>query len=642
MLKSMILIASMLISGCNGQKKEEEVTQEEVQDFKSPGGSLIGDFALIAPINLTATPSSSEEVALAWTVPSIYFGLDYIVWIYRVQGDETVTIPEPSNTFSGASFFLVDEDYEGYQIDTYTDRDTENSNNVSPNTTYTYRVYIQLGEKWSDPATVTTSTTSPSLALAVPSGAVFWESFLQSTGTPPLNGTAHFVNTIGPSTPVSGDHVGDVAVVESGSRMYISDTANNRILIYANTQLESCEEIADEFQKEICISIYANYPMSSFGVLGQLNLDTAVPCGDVAAPITSSCLTKPKGLWVEGDTLYVADSGNDRILVYSPLPLYGCNNILKFGGQTTDDECAPVRVIGKQSLTDTTTYVLATDGDAALSSPSYMSIYSGDLYISDTGNNRIVLVKDVGDQSVHLCAPDKWKTSFCSFSSILGQPDLFTNEVFDTQYDTIAITYNLATSSTSDSGAWLKKHFQNPGRIVFEPPYMYVATDEGFSRNVGLGTLEQHGRIMAFDQDLINGAIPVCRAATWNGVACDATYVIGQGGFEQLSFIDSGTYTDVSFNFKSIDFDLYDSILIASSFTDNRVLLWSDYSDTADPGVPYASKATDPEGIFNSTAGQFLPDLKAIGPVHINEQRGSVMFLDSLDGRIHEVRIFTY
>lgn len=141
--------------------------------------------------------------------------------------------------------------------------------------------------------------------------------------------------------------------------LYVSDTNNNRVLVWKDSAHFRTGDPADL-------------------VIGQPNLTTAVPnvdSGGKNAP-SATGLAAPRGIALASDgTLYVADSGNHRVLRY-PRPVDQAGRI------------APDAVFGQPDFTTAASAVVSA---ASLNTPSGVAIGpDGDIFVADSGNNRIV------------------------------------------------------------------------------------------------------------------------------------------------------------------------------------------------------------------------------------------------------------
>ena len=142
--------------------------------------------------------------------------------------------------------------------------------------------------------------------------------------------------------------------------LYVSDTANNRVLVWKDSVGFRTGDPADL-------------------VIGQPNLRTAAANVDSqgGANPTQTSLSAPEGIAVNpsNGTLYVADRGNNRVLRY-PRPVAQSGRI------------TPDAVIGQL---DFTSALSALVNASSLNGPSGVAIGpNGDLFVADSGNNRVL------------------------------------------------------------------------------------------------------------------------------------------------------------------------------------------------------------------------------------------------------------
>jgi uncharacterized protein (TIGR03437 family) len=154
------------------------------------------------------------------------------------------------------------------------------------------------------------------------------------------------------------------AVASDGRLLAVADTENNRVLIY-NT-----------------IPTFNGQPADI--VLGQPDFNTVQP---IVA--TSSSFRGPQGVWIQNGKLFVADTQNNRIMVWNSLP-------------TKNNTPADV-VLGQADFTS----VIPIPVDQASLSPSANTMLnpvsvSSDgvrLYVADLGYNRVLIWNSIPTRS---------------------------------------------------------------------------------------------------------------------------------------------------------------------------------------------------------------------------------------------------
>lgn len=144
------------------------------------------------------------------------------------------------------------------------------------------------------------------------------------------------------------------AVWSDGTRLAVADTDNNRILIWNDLATIASGQAADV-------------------VVGQASFTTA------NAGASATGLSAPQSIASDGEQLFVADTGNHRVLVYPSVP--------------TVNGAAATIVLGQSDFG--ATHVAANAGGSpsaqTLSGPTGVAVVDGMLAITDTGNGRVVL-----------------------------------------------------------------------------------------------------------------------------------------------------------------------------------------------------------------------------------------------------------
>ncbi len=197
------------------------------------------------------------------------------------------------------------------------------------------------------------------------------------------------------------------SVVASGGMLYIADQGNNRVLIYS--------------------SIPAVNASSATYVVGQPGLNSFLANQGGAA--TSRTLSSPNGVYTDGTRLFVADSSNNRLLIYNVIP-------------STQNAMASV-VVGQTTMTATGANQGAASPSANTESRPVGVIFDGtQLYVADQSNNRILLYNPL-PASYNVAA-----------SVAVGQADLKTGTANQASSTASAATMFRPSSVASDHAKW--------------------------------------------------------------------------------------------------------------------------------------------------------------------------------------------
>lgn len=145
-------------------------------------------------------------------------------------------------------------------------------------------------------------------------------------------------------------------ICSDGQRLIVADAWNHRVLIW-HTLPQDSHVPADQ-------------------VLGQADFTSGQPNRGQSEP-TASTLHWPYGVMVQGGRLYVADTGNRRVLVWRTLPTEN--------GQPADF------ALGQQNLTSRDENGGASPSAASLRWPHALACWQGNLALADAGNNRVLL-----------------------------------------------------------------------------------------------------------------------------------------------------------------------------------------------------------------------------------------------------------
>src|SRR5271156_1782104 len=139
-----------------------------------------------------------------------------------------------------------------------------------------------------------------------------------------------------------------------GTRLVVADESNNRVLIW-NSSPTTNDAPADV-------------------VVGQPDFTSS----DNPEPPNAQSLNQPGGVASDGSSLYVEDSSNNRILVYSPFP-------------TSNNQAASV-VLGQADFTHSARNTgLSSPTAQTLEFPFGLSLVGAQLIANDFGNNRFLI-----------------------------------------------------------------------------------------------------------------------------------------------------------------------------------------------------------------------------------------------------------
>jgi len=146
----------------------------------------------------------------------------------------------------------------------------------------------------------------------------------------------------------------------AGKQLFISDYDNNRVLIYDTIPTANNAE--------------ANV------VIGQQNMTSS--SADQGGTASANTLEKPMGVWFNGKKLFIADEYNNRVLIYNSIP-------------TANNASADV-VIGQQNMTSGE----ANQGGAAAAAntlyyPTNVYPYGPKLLVVDAFNNRVLVFNSI-------------------------------------------------------------------------------------------------------------------------------------------------------------------------------------------------------------------------------------------------------
>ena len=218
------------------------------------------------------------------------------------------------------------------------------------------------------------------------------------------------------------------------SRVIVSDTGNHRVLVF-DRRSASPDAVL---------------------VLGQSTFaGSSANRGAAPGPDT---LSSPSGTFYDGTRLFVADSGNHRVLVWNTMP--------KTNGAPADV------VLGQADAS----HAGQNRGDvatgASMASPRSVLVAAGNVFVSDAGNNRIVVF------------PAGVGTSGAGATLVLGQPTSASRVPAVREED---LDHLSGPGALASDGTFLFAADQDLGRIVTFDLGALGKPPSVIGRSVGLG-----------------------------------------------------------------------------------------------------------------------------------------------------------
>ncbi len=270
-----------------------------------------------------------------------------------------------------------------------------------------------------------------------PADLVLGQANFTSVYQPPISNTNY-------PTTTANLMLNPTSVSSDGTRLFVADLGNNRVLIWNTAFVNGSLNLSNDQGADV--------------VVGQPLLTTAVPnwsnvlCGaaDNSAPCAAT-LNYPRFALSDGKRLFVADGGNDRVLIYNTIPTQN--------GASADEVLGQVDFVSNQdtsaTISITSTLVDNTGAVDILSSPTSLAFDGTNLYVTDAYNMR-VLVFTPGDTQL----PDKSAVNWAS--EVIRQEGIVTftipsggaivaNDTVTITIQGTAYTYTIVKNDTLDT-----------------------------------------------------------------------------------------------------------------------------------------------------------------------------------------------
>ena len=216
-------------------------------------------------------------------------------------------------------------------------------------------------------------------------------------------------------------------VATDGTKLAVADTDNNRILIWNNIPT-SIDQPADV-------------------VVGQVDFTHNA----TAVPPTAKSLRGPQGVWFQNGKFFVADTQDNRVLIYNSVP--------------TSNGAAADLVLGVASLTTAVPVALTTVTATAsnLTSPVSVSSDGTRLFVSDLGANRVLIWNTI--PTANNAAAD----------IVIGQPDMSSSAANNTSVLCASNGVVSSTDSTPTYPGRCEKSLSFPRFVLSDGQRLYIA-----------------------------------------------------------------------------------------------------------------------------------------------------------------------
>lgn len=262
--------------------------------------------------------------------------------------------------------------------------------------------------------------------------------------------------------------VAPVSVSSDGKRLFVTDLGQNRVMIWNSIPTQT-NQAADVIvgQPDTVSSTGDNVTVmcASNGTTTETTSTGSTETVPAYPPMCASTLDFPRAALSDGTRLFVADTGNDRVLVFNTIPTKnGANADIVLGEPnfTTDN------VQEGTDVTDTTEDAsIDRSGPDQLRSPTGLAWDGTNLYVSDPFDRRVLVFAEgtnaINSSGVQNAASlESFAIGSISFSGTVTTGNTITVTINSTNYtystvknDTIAtiIAALVKNISSSNSGA---------------------------------------------------------------------------------------------------------------------------------------------------------------------------------------------
>ena len=220
-------------------------------------------------------------------------------------------------------------------------------------------------------------------------------------------------------------------------------------------------------------------------------------------------LYSPQGIAVDNSTsppiVYVADTGNNRVLAWK--------NAASFSNGATAD-----LVIGQPDKYSTVPYGPGSTFSTGLNSPTGLAVYKSDLYVVDSGNNRVLRYPKPFSQSGQMF-PDLYVGQPSLSSRVPDQPNgLVSAQGIYTASSSQVLVANIAFDSAGN--LWMT----DPGnrRVLRFPAAAIAKGGGGLTADIEIGQVDFVSAQKTLDPTNANSQLVTNQFAVPDGIAFDA------------------------------------------------------------------------------------------------------------------------
>lgn len=298
-------------------------------------------------------------------------------------------------------------------------------------------------------------------------------------------------------------------------------------------------------------------------VVGQANLNSGLANQDGSTNAEANTLDKPGDIAVQGTRLYIADTLNNRVLGFNPIP-------------TTNNDNADF-VIGQASSTDNAASIVPSA--STMNNPVALATFESKVAVSDRLNNRVLIWDPLPSGNV-------------SADVVVGQADFDSKDIvcddatLREPQGLILVDTKLIVADTGNNRV-----------LIWDP----VPTTHGESANIVLGqvgctaagsptaaTLNAPSGVWSDGTRLVVNDTGNNRVLIWNNIptpigAKEADIVLGQGDFTQVTCNDDGQVnakgaaTARTLCGPGVGVDSDGTQLFISDAGNHRIMVWSTF-----------------------------------------------------------------